>query len=70
MDNFVIKLYNKIFAIECKASASPKLTKGNYSAFEDIAPTHTFITIPTGVAWSMHTKIDVVPMEEIKTMLN
>ena len=37
---------NTVFAIECKASLSPTLSKGNYNAFEDISPKKVFIVSP------------------------
>ena len=33
-------------AIECKFSAAPTLTKGFYSALEDVAPEKTYVVTP------------------------
>lgn len=60
--DFVMKIHNTIFAIECKASYSPTLSKGNYLAIEDIAPKHTFIVTPSLRSWSMKEGIDVVSL--------
>ena len=64
--DFVMKVKNSIFAIECKASYSPILSKGNYLAIEDIAPEHTFIVTSSPDSWSMKEKIDVVSLNGLK----
>ncbi|MDR2036410.1 MAG: ATP-binding protein [Bacteroidales bacterium] len=68
--DFVMKIKNTIFTIECKASYSPILSKGNYIAFEDVAPKHTFIVTPSPDSWSMKDKIDVVSLNELKNMID
>lgn len=64
--DFVIEIQNKVFAIECKASYSPILSKGNYLAFEDVKPVHTFIVTPSLDSWGMKKGIDVVSLEGLK----
>lgn len=68
--DFVMKIQNKVIAIECKASYSPILSKGNYSAFEDIAPLHTFIVTPSPDSWAMKKGIDVVSLGELKVRID
>ena len=68
--DFVIMLDNKIFVIECKASFDPSLSKGNYIAFEDIAPEHTFVVTPSKESWSLKPGIDVVSLEELQRRLS
>jgi predicted AAA+ superfamily ATPase len=68
--DFVMKIKNIVFAIECKASYSPTLSKGNYLAFEDIAPKHTFIVTPSPDSWSMKEGIDVVSLGELKNKID
>ena len=51
--DFVMKIEGIILAIECKASYSPSLSKGNYFAIEDIAPKKTFVVTPVQNSWSM-----------------
>ena len=63
--DFVVKVNNKIFAIECKASFSPTFSKGNYSAIEDISPDYTFVVTPSPNSWSMNKGIDVVSLEKL-----
>ena len=67
--DFVMKFKNTIFAIECKASYSPVLSKGNYKSIEDIAPKHTFIVTPSPESWSMKEGIDVVSLTELKNQI-
>ncbi|WP_347073330.1 ATP-binding protein [Bacteroides thetaiotaomicron] len=64
--DFVMEIQNKVFAIECKASYSPILSKGNYSAFEDVKPEHTFIVTPSPDSWGMKEGIDVVSLGGLK----
>lgn len=69
--DFVVKIQNTIFAIECKASFSPVLSKGNYLAIEDIAPAHTFVVTPSiDDGWSMKEKIDVVSLNKLISKIN
>jgi len=63
--DFVVKLYNKIIAVECKASFTPSLSKGNYIAIEDIAPEHTYIVTPSPDSWPMKKRIDVISIEKL-----
>ncbi|MEA4983718.1 MAG: ATP-binding protein [Paludibacter sp.] len=68
--DFVMKLNNAVFAIECKASYAPVLSKGNYLAIEDILPDHTFIVTPSPDSWSMKEKLDVVSLDELQRRIN
>lgn len=68
--DFVMKIRNAIFAIECKASYSPILSKGNYLAFEDISSKHTFVVTPSADSWSMKEGIDVVSLNELKNKID
>jgi len=71
--DFVVCINRKVFAIECKASYSPILTKGNYFAFADISPEHSFIVIPPGPSiqgWSMKKGIDVITLPKLKKCLS
>lgn len=63
--DFVMKLANKTFVIECKASTSPVLSRGNHSAINDIKPVHTFIASPVDKGWSLQNSIDVVSLGEL-----
>jgi predicted AAA+ superfamily ATPase len=67
--DFVVKLGRRVFAIECKASFSPVLSKGTYLSIEDIAPDHTFVVIPAEKGWPLKSGIDVVSLDELKACL-
>jgi len=64
--DFVIRLKNKLFVLECKASFSPSLSKGNYNAFEDIAPHKVFVVTPSNGDWPMKEGVDVVSLKGLK----
>jgi predicted AAA+ superfamily ATPase len=63
--DFVVRRGTAIFAVECKASRSPSLSKGNLLAIADIAPKHSFIAIPADSGWKMKPGIDVVSIAEL-----
>ncbi|MDR3121441.1 MAG: DUF4143 domain-containing protein, partial [Clostridiales bacterium] len=67
--DFVARIGHMVFALECKASFAPVLTKGNYLALGDIAPTHTFVVTPNDHGWPMSAEIDVVSLSELKVQL-
>ncbi|MDR0822292.1 MAG: DUF4143 domain-containing protein [Endomicrobium sp.] len=64
--DFVIEIKGKIFAIECKASHSPILSKGSYFAIEDIKPITTFVAIPFEDNWNIKENIKVVSLSKLK----
>lgn len=68
--DFVVKIRNTIFSIECKASYSPSLSKGNYQAYLDIEPKHTLVVSPLDKGWSMKEGIDVVSLNEMKDKID
>lgn len=63
--DFVLKIKNMVFAIECKSSFSPVLSKGNYNAFEDISPKHVFVVSPIQAGWPMKQGITLVSIDEL-----
>lgn len=67
--DFVVKMRNKTIAIECKASLSPKLSKGNYNAMEDIDPIRTFVAFPGERGWPIAEKIEVLNLNELLSEL-
>ena len=67
--DLVVNIDGNIFVIECKASYSPVLSKGNYLAFEDIAPKHTFIVIPSEKGFPFKEGIDAVSLGELHDRL-
>jgi predicted AAA+ superfamily ATPase len=67
--DFVMNIKNTVFAIECKSSYAPVLTKGNYNAFEDIAPKQVFVVSPVEKGWPMKRGIDLVSLEELEVKI-
>jgi len=63
--DFVMEYKNKVFAIECKSSVSPSLTKGAFNAIEDINPSETFIVAPVHEGWPVKRNIQVVSLTEL-----
>lgn len=63
--DFVMKYKNKIVAIECKSSISPKVGKGFYNAIEDINPFSGFIAAPVKKGWSINASLQVVSVSEL-----
>lgn len=63
--DFVTEINNKRIAIECKATPSPTLTRGNYSAIETIKPDHVFVAAPVDRGWPMTKGIEVVSVNEL-----
>lgn len=57
------------FAIECKISKSPQLTKGNYSALTDVQPLQSFVVAPVREGWPVNNNQDVVNLSELKEKL-
>ncbi len=62
--DFVMKIYERTFVIECKSSLSPSLSKGNYTAMEDILPDYSFIAAPVKSGWNLKNNIEVVSIAE------
>ena len=63
--DFIIEYGNKLVAVECKASVSPTLTKGNYISINDINPNYTFIASPVSKGWQIKSNIYIVSMSEL-----
>jgi hypothetical protein len=63
--DFVMRFRNKIFAIECKSSLSPQLSKGFYNAIEDINPHHSYVAAPVTEGWAISNSINIVSISEL-----
>lgn len=63
--DFIVAYRNKTYIVECKASLSPTLSKGNYISIEDIAPIQTYVVAPVKQGWTVKPKIDVVSLSEL-----
>jgi predicted AAA+ superfamily ATPase len=63
--DFVVIIGRNVYAVECKVSSSPILTRGNYLALDDIKPKHTFVVIPHAEGWPVKQGVDVVSLGEL-----
>lgn len=63
--DFIVQTPYAIFAVECKASKSPSLTRGNQYAIADIQPQHTFVAAPVAAGWPVNATTDVVSLAEL-----
>lgn len=63
--DFAVSDGTQTVAIECKASVSPKVTKGNYQAIEDIQPELTLVVSPIKQGYRMNPKMEIVSLEEM-----
>ena len=65
--DILFQLSGKLIAIECKASVAPTLSKGSYSAIEDITPLHTFVVAPVAQSYPLKPGISVVTLSDLVT---
>jgi predicted AAA+ superfamily ATPase len=63
--DFVLTLRGNVIAVECKASLSPTLSRGNHNAIEDISPVRTFVVTPGKDAWSLARNIQCVSLTQL-----
>jgi predicted AAA+ superfamily ATPase len=63
--DLVMRYDHKIFAIECKSSLSPQLTKGFYNGIEDINPDYSFVASPVSKGWEVSESLKVVSISEL-----
>jgi len=52
-------------AVECKSTLSPRLSRGNYSAIQEINPRITFVAAPIDKGYPMKENIEVVSLNEL-----
>lgn len=60
--DFIVILPSGIVAIECKASKAPDLSRGTFTAIDDLQPLHTFIVSPVDRGYPFRKGIDVVSL--------
>ena len=63
--DILLQLSGKLIAIECKASVAPTLSRGSYSAIEDIAPLHTFVVAPVLQSYPLKPGITIVTLSDL-----
>ena len=62
--DLVIETSSKLFVVECKASAAPQLTKGNWSAIEDLQPDKSFVIAPVSSSYPIMKNVFVTNLLE------
>lgn len=50
---------------ECKASSDPKLSRGFYSALEELQPDATYIVVPNGEKVALKNEMSILPLEQL-----
>jgi predicted AAA+ superfamily ATPase len=67
--DFVVSAGASVCAVECKASLSPTLSRGNHAAIEDVAPMRTLIAAPVEEGWPVADGIEVVSLAGLTNAL-
>lgn len=63
--DLVVSNGDTTIAIECKATLSPKLSAGNFSALKDIKPNACLVAAPVNESYPLKKDIDVVSLPEL-----
>jgi predicted AAA+ superfamily ATPase len=63
--DFLVFISNKFFAVECKASKAPVISRGTYSAINDLKPDCTFIVSPIEDGYTLRKDIEVVSLSDL-----
>jgi len=67
--DFIIEHKGTRIAIECKASVSPSLTRGNRSAIEDIRADRVLVVSPVENGWDMKDGVKIVTLDRLVSLL-
>lgn len=68
--DFIVTKGKKRLAIECKASLSPSLSRGTYTAIDDLAPVKTLVVTPVVKGYPISKDIEVVSISEMIRQIN
>ena len=63
--DFLVSDGQKHIAVECKASLSPSLSRGAYSAIQDVRPLKTLVIAPVDKGYPMNDRMKVVSLDEL-----
>jgi len=61
--DLVIETPSKKIVVECKASAAPQLTKGNWNAIDDLQPDKSFIIAPVSSTYPIKENVVVTNLQ-------
>jgi len=62
--DLVIQTPSKRIAVECKASTTPQLSKGNWEAIADVQPDEVFVIAPIADRYYLHEKVVAIGLLE------
>ncbi len=63
--DLVLEKAGRRVAIEIKASTSPRLGRGNWSALETLQPDQSFVVAPVDVAYPLQQCVMAVPLDDV-----
>lgn len=63
--DFIVETKKHIITIECKASMSPQLSRGTYTAIDDLKPTVCFVVSPIENRWQISKNIEAVNLMDM-----
>jgi uncharacterized protein len=63
--DFLLSTAKGLIAVECKASKSPSLSRGSYSAIDDLKPVKTFIVAPVEECYEAGKDLEVVSVGDL-----
>jgi len=65
--DLVLEKAGRTVAIEIKASTTPKLSRGNWSALDELQPDDSYIVAPVSTAYPLSSDVNVMPLDDILT---
>lgn len=68
--DLVMEKNGKKIAIECKASSSPSVSKGLFSALLDLGIEKAYVAAPVRTSWPLHPMVDVVTPSDLFNLLS
>ena len=68
--DLLIRRRNKLVAVEIKASSSPRLERGFWSALDDVQPDQSWVAAPVGAPFALSETVTVAPPAVICNALN
>ena len=63
--DFLVFVSNKFFAVECKSSKAPVMSRGTYSAINDLKPDFTFMVSPVDDSYMLRKNTEVVSLSDL-----
>jgi len=67
--DLILERGTKKVAIECKASTSPQVSAGFYNALEDLGLKKAYIVSPVTDSYPINETVDVIPLNQLMTLL-